>query len=208
MKVKVCGMRDARNIAEIASLLPDFMGFIFYEGSPRFAEALRAEELDTLSPATLRVGVFVDAGVDRILRTVEKYGLDLVQLHGAEPPEVCAAIRETVGVIKAFGIGSPADLERTKEYEGCCDYFLFDTRTPLRGGSGLKFDHDILKLYEGRTPFLLSGGLSPEDAELLASTDYSRCAGVDINSRFESAPGIKDPASINKFMETIKNNAI
>jgi len=205
MRVKVCGMREARNIAEIAGLTPDYMGFIFYEGSPRFAGSLAPEALDILSPTTKRVGVFVNAPIDYILKTTERYGLNLVQLHGAESPEFCAALRKKTGIIKAFGIGTADDFQNVEQYEGSCDYYIFDTKTSNHGGSGCKFDHNLLHKYTGRTPYLLSGGLAAEDANLLLALKDDRCIGFDINSRFETAPGIKDPLQVKIFIKTIKN---
>ena len=222
MKVKVCGMRDARNIAEIARLKPDYMGFVFYERSPRYAGSLEPGALDVLPPEIGRVGVFVDAPLERVLETAARYDLDMVQLHGSESPEMCSKLRRRYGVIKSFGIGDASDLERVAPYEGTCDYYLFDAKTPIHGGSGLRFDHGVLAAYEGATPYFLSGGLRAEDAAALAafaSPDTSaspplpppfapgdgRCVGFDINSGFETAPGVKDPAQVEQFMKTIKN---
>jgi phosphoribosylanthranilate isomerase len=205
MMVKVCGMRDRANIAEVARSAPDFMGFIFYEPSPRNACGMAPEALEPLLPGTKRVGVFVDEQKDRILETAQKYALDLVQLHGSEPPEMCAELRRHgLGVIKAFGIDSPEDVARTAAYEGTCDTYIFDTAAPTHGGTGRKFDHSLLESYGGSTPYLLSGGIGPEDAPAAAPVD-ARCAGFDVNSRFETAPGIKDAEAIEKFIQTVKN---
>jgi phosphoribosylanthranilate isomerase len=201
-------MREAANIAEIARLAPDFMGFIFYEPSPRYAGEMPPEALDALTPATKRVGVFVDAPKDRILAAARKYALDFVQLHGAESPALCAALRAAgLGVIKAFGIASRGDVARAAAYDGTCDYHVFDTAADaVHGGTGRKFNHRFLTAYSGRTPYLLSGGLGPEDAAALAAAalQHPRCIGVDINSRFETAPGVKNPEAIKQFIETIK----
>jgi phosphoribosylanthranilate isomerase len=206
MMIKVCGMREADNIAAVARSAPDMMGFIFCTPSPRDACAVSPEALDTLSPQTKRVGVFVDSPMAQVLETALRYRLALVQLHGAEPPEACALLRaKGLGVIKAFGIASPGDVERTAAYEGTCDYYLFDTAAATHGGTGRKFDHSVLAAYRGRTPFLLSGGLGPDDALALADRAHPLCAGYDINSRFETAPGVKDPAAVAKFIETVKN---
>ncbi|MDR2040083.1 MAG: phosphoribosylanthranilate isomerase [Bacteroidales bacterium] len=205
MKVKVCGMREIRNITEIARLVPDFMGFIFYVGSPRFVEDLHPLALDsTLSPKTKRVGVFVNEPEEQIEETAVKYKLDCIQLHGIEPPDFCVKLRNRYKVIKAFGIENADDLSKTNNYEGTCDHYLFDTKTSGYGGSGLKFDHRFLSMYSGKTTYLLSGGLSVEDAVSLHQIIDERCIGVDINSRFETAPGVKNPELIRKFMETIK----
>ena len=205
--IKVCGMREPGNIAEVARHGPDFMGFIFYERSPRYAGGMPPEALDALPAHTKRVGVFVDATLETTLSTARRYRLDLVQLHGSETPEMCARLRdEGLGVMKAFGVATAADIVRTAAYEGTCDLYVFDTLGAAHGGTGRKFDHSLLTAYNGDTPYLLSGGLGPEDAADLAATAQKdpRCAGVDINSRFETAPGVKDHAAIQQFIEKIK----
>ncbi len=152
------------------------------------------------------MGVFVDAPQEYILETVQKYGLDFVQLHGAETPGMCVRLKEAgCGVIKAVGIASAGDVRRAADYEGVCDYLLFDTRSTAHGGTGRAFDHSLLDAYTGRTPYLLSGGLGPGDTPRLAARKEPLPAGFDINSRFETAPGIKDPEAIKRFMETIKD---
>lgn len=229
MKLKVCGMRDPDNIAAIARLNPDFMGLIFYAPSPRYAGGLAPEALDILSPVTKRVGVFVDADEQTVRETATKYRLNYVQLHGGESPEMCASLRRDYGVIKAFGVATAADLAATQAYEGMCDLYVFDTKTPLHGGSGRRFDHSILAAYTGRTPYLLSGGITPDDADEFAASRRdtpgdtgaivasrrlasqvaqfdSRCVGFDINSRFETAPGVKDSRLVKQFIETFKND--
>jgi phosphoribosylanthranilate isomerase len=206
MKIKVCGMRDPHNIAQIAGLKPDYMGFIFYAPSPRFVGSLPPEALDGIIPADIRrIGVFVDAPETYLLETAERYLLDGVQLHGTESPEFCARIRQKYRVIKAFGVASETDMRPTEDYAGACDYFLFDTKTPTHGGSGQAFDHRILTAYTGSTPYFLSGGISETDASSLATWDDERCVGVDINSRFESAPGIKDAEAVERFITTLRN---
>ena len=207
MMVKVCGMRDAQNIAAIARLTPapDMMGFIFHAPSPRNVCSMLPEALKALPSGIKRVGVFVDAPIERILETAYRYGLDLVQLHGEETPEICAELRGLgLGVIKAFGVALREDVDRTAEYENTCDLYIFDTRTTNHGGSGVKFDHALLENYRGTTPYLLSGGLGPDDAEHLAAARYPFCVGFDINSCFETLPGVKEPAAIEKFIKTIK----
>ncbi len=198
-------MREAENIAAVARLEPDYLGFIFYEKSPRFAGELAPSALKSLPRTIRRVGVFVDAPEESIREIAEAYGLDLLQLHGDETPEMCARLREIRPVIKAFGIENEEDVKKSEHYAGTCDYFLFDTRTPARGGSGRPFDHRLLVHYTGPVPYLLSGGLGPADAARLAAIDDPRCVAVDVNSRFESVPGVKDPALVQPFIETIKN---
>lgn len=202
MKVKVCGMKDAANIAEVAALEPDYMGFIFYERSPRFAGTLDPAALGAVPAGTVRVGVFVDAPLEYIRNMCRKYSLDAVQLHGNESPAKCAELRREYAVIKAFGISCVEDMDTVEEYEGTCDYFLFDTKTPLKGGSGEKFDHSTLSVYTGDTPFFLSGGIGPDDTVL---HDKSlKCCAVDVNSRFELAPGVKDADMLREFFNKIR----
>lgn len=200
MKIKVCGMMDSVNIAEVARLQPDYMGFIFYEGSPRFAGNLPPEALDALSAATLRVGVFVNAAREYIAAQAARYRLDLLQLHGDETPAHCAWFKSAYGVIKAFGVQSAADFAAAQRYEKVCDYFLFDTKTTLRGGSGLQFDHRLLATYRGQTPFFLSGGIAPEDIPAIASLHLPRCEAIDVNSRVERSPGLKNAAAVEKLI--------
>ena len=208
MKVKVCGMRDAANIAAIARLAPDYMGFIFYDRSPRFAGGMDAASLDALPEGTARVGVFVDSPEWYIREMGARYELDYVQLHGAETPVMCAGLRDDYGVIKAFGVAGADDLAATEAYEGVCDYYVYDTKTSSHGGSGVRFDHSLLASYAGQTPYLLSGGIAVDDAGALSAFDDPRCVGFDINSCFETAPGIKDPAAVELFLKTIKNRAL
>jgi len=209
MKIKVCGMRDAGNIRRVGELAVDFMGFIFYPPSSRFAGngLLLPEALGNL-PATVRkTGVFVSESLDTLFHYVEKYGLDIVQLHGEETPEYCCALKEkypAVGIIKAFSISEPTDFDRTKEYVTVCDYFLFDTKTALRGGSGKQFDWKIVEDYKGKTPFFLSGGISADDVEKIKDLKHPTFFGIDLNSRFEIAAGIKDIDLLQTFIKAIK----
>jgi phosphoribosylanthranilate isomerase len=205
MKIKVCGMRDPHNVAQIARIKPDYMGFIFYAPSPRFVGDLAPEALDGLPPGIRRIGVFVNAPEAYILEMAERYRLDGVQLHGNESPDLCARIRQKYPVIKAFGVASEDDLRAVDDYAGTCDLFLFDTKTPAHGGSGQAFDRRILSAYTGQTPYLLSGGISEADAASLATSDDARCVGVDINSRFESAPGVKSAEAVERFITTLRN---
>jgi len=205
MKIKVCGMRDPDNIAGIAALKPDCMGFIFYPDSPRYAGGMAPEALDVLSSETKRVGVFVNASMPEILYLAERYSLDMIQLHGDETPGFCTALRHQFPVIKAFGIASEEDFDWVAEYAGTCDYFLFDTKTALRGGSGIRFDHQVLAAYKGETNFFLSGGVELKDAENKMNIN-SNCVLLDINSRFENSPGLKDIAKVADFITTVRKN--
>ena len=200
MKVKVCGMRDADNIREVEALGIDMMGFIFWPKSNRYVR----ERPDYLPVYCKRVGVFVDEDIEQVKRTVDEYQLDMIQLHGHECPDY---IRQLSGrkVIKAFNIATSADLEATKPYEGIVDYFLFDTKGKRVGGNGAKFDWTVLADYVGETPFLLSGGIGPDDAARIRSFHHSQLAGIDLNSRFETAPAIKDAAALRQFLSQLSH---
>ncbi|MDR2424647.1 MAG: phosphoribosylanthranilate isomerase [Prevotellaceae bacterium] len=206
MKIKVCGMCKPKNIAEIATLNPDYMGFIFYKPSPRFVENLDPVVLDLLPANTAKVGVFVDAPLDYALQQAETYRFDFLQLHGHETLDYCAGLKNKYAIIKTFGIDQKTDFAKISEYENVCNYFLFDTKTELYGGSGKKFDHSLLDAYRGKTPFFLSGGISPHDANIVSHNCSNLCNAIDVNSRFEITPGIKDFNKIKTFIEIIRNN--
>lgn len=196
LKVKVCGMRDAENIRQIEALHPDWIGFIFWPKSSRYVSQ-RPEYLPTTAK---RVGVFVDEDIDEVKRIAADYALDLIQLHGKESPEYARQLHQWK-VIKAFNIATAEDLEQTRAYEGIADYFLFDTKGKMVGGNGEQFDWSVLEHYQGETPFLLSGGIGPDDTERIKLFHHPKCIGIDLNSRFEISPALKD---INKLEEFIK----
>ena len=198
--IKVCGMREVENIREVEALGIDLMGFIFWPKSSRYV----SERPAYLPTNCKRVGVFVDEDPETIKKIAEDYALDAIQLHGSESPDYIHALRVDGGfaaVIKAFNIATAADLEATKSYEGIVDYFLFDTKGKSVGGNGEKFDWSVLEAYTGETPFLLSGGIGPDDAERVIAFHHPKCVGLDLNSKFEVAPALKD---INKLREFIK----
>lgn len=202
--IKVCGMRDARNIREVEHLGIDIMGFIFWEPSRRFV-ARKPEYL----PSCARAGVFVDAPQDYILEKAREFGLTYIQLHGSETPGFCSSLKQAlqqnglpaVSLIKAFNIAQKEDLAATAEYADSCALFIFDTKTPLPGGSGKQFDWQILDSYQGSTPFLLSGGIGPEDYDRLKQFHHPLCRGIDLNSRFEVEPALKDVAQLEYFLK-------
>jgi phosphoribosylanthranilate isomerase len=209
MKIKVCGMKDPENMRALAELPIDMTGLIFYEKSPRCVDERDVGRINALSLSMDKVGVFVDASHDIILDKLKRYRLQFVQLHGQETHEFCRALKsEGIAVIKAFRMKTIEDLKTCLPYEDCCDYFLFDTPTPQYGGSGKKFDWEILSAYTGSTPFFLSGGIAPEDAESIGQLNYPRLVAVDLNSRFETAPGIKDIDSIRRFLSDINKKNI
>lgn len=203
MLIKVCGMREAENIRQVETLGIDWMGFIFYPRSPRFVGETFIEA--TSEQPVRRVGVFVNASPEEMIETARKYKLDYLQLHGNESADDCYALQKRgFALIKAFSIATEKDLEKTADYEGRVDYFLFDTKCEGYGGSGKQFDWSVLAAYKGSTPFLLSGGLRPESLEVLLHFHHPRLAGLDLNSGFETAPGMKDVAKLKGFVEEVK----
>ena len=199
MIVKVCGMRDAENIRQLEALGIDWMGMIFWPKSKRYVSTPPAY----LPQHVRKVGVFVDASLDAIRQHVEDYQLDIVQLHGQESPETLKTLKPLT-LIKAFNIATPEDLQKTVAYEGMADYFLFDTKGKSVGGNGEKFDWSVLDSYQGETPFLLSGGIGSEDAQDIKSFHHPKCIGIDLNSRFETEPGLKDITKLKQFIEEIR----
>lgn len=193
MKIKVCGMRQSENIAELAQLGPDYMGFIFYEKSPRFFEG----EIPELPESIQKVGVFVDAPLGFVLQQVEAHDLQVVQLHGKEDEGYIRLLGELlhgdVHIWKVFSIGEKFNFKKIKPFEELVDAFMFDTRGPAPGGNGTTFDWNLLKHYPSKTPVIVSGGIGldelPAVKELL--TTKLPILAIDVNSRFESEPGLK-----------------
>jgi phosphoribosylanthranilate isomerase len=206
MIVKVCGMREAENIRAVEALGVDWMGFIFWEHSSRCV-CQRPAYLPTRAK---RVGVFVDAPLDVVCQHVEAFRLDVVQLHGSESPAFLNDLRSLCDarllIVKAFSIATRDDLLQKSLYEGLADYFLFDTKAQLVGGNGRKFDWTVLAHYDGSTPFLLSGGIGPDDASRLSAFSHPRLAGIDLNSRFETAPALKNVELLKQFLYDIQQN--
>jgi phosphoribosylanthranilate isomerase len=190
--IKVCGMRQPDNIAALAGLNPDFMGFIFYEKSPRHAADLDQNVLRECPPGIKKVGVFVNAPLESILAKADHYGLDFIQLHGDEPAEFAARLKQHgLHVIKVFRIAEslPPDMA---EFAESSEYFLFDTATKAYGGSGEQFNWSLLREAHIPRPYLLSGGIAPGHIADIKSMRLPGCLGIDINSRFETAPGLKN----------------
>lgn len=209
-------MRDAANIAEVGALPIHFIGFIFYDKSPRYVmDAI--ETLRSCPEDLTRVGVFVNADIDSVLDKIIAYELNAVQLHGSETPLYVHDLalmmwkkhkiqpNVEVEIIKAFSVDEDFDFDKTKDYEGLVDYFLFDTKTPLHGGAGIKFDWSILKKYTEETPFLLAGGITEHDVEavLKLQAEIPQLYGLDLNSKFELAPALKDVAKLRGFIEKL-----
>ena len=196
--IKVCGMREPDNIRAVETLGIDLMGFIFWPKSSRYV----SERPAYLPTHCKRVGVFVDEDLETVRRIADEYALDYIQLHGHESREYCAQLNG-LKLIKAISVSGHDDIATYKTYEGLVDYFLFDTKCPSVGGSGQQFDWSVLSAYDGSTPFLLSGGIGPDDAERVKAFHHSKCIRIDLNSRFELSPGLKDVAALRKFLNEI-----
>lgn len=192
-------MRDAENIRALEALGIDMMGFIFWPKSSRYV----SERPAYLPTSSQRVGVFVDESIDKVMQYAAAFQLDVIQLHGGESPEYVSRLKG-LKVIKAFNIATADDLKQVKLYEGLADCFLFDAKGRSVGGNGTQFDWDVLQGYTGKTPFLLSGGIGPDDAGRITDFEHPRCIGIDLNSRFETAPGLKDVDKLKAFLEKVK----
>lgn len=194
-------MRDPENIRAVEKLVqPDMMGFIFWEGSKRYVP-----EVPAYLPKCAKVGVFVTPTEEEVLQKVKDFGLNAIQLHGGESADFCCRIKEAthLPIIKAFSIATASDIAATSHYVDVATLFLFDTKCKSVGGSGDKFDWDILQQYDGNTPFLLSGGIGPGDEEKIRRWRHPRWIGIDLNSRFETAPAYKDVESLAKFVNKL-----
>lgn len=205
-------MRHSPNMEEVAKLPIDMMGFIFYPTSPRHAEGILEKSALLNLPSSLqKVGVFVNNDLQETLNTLEKYSLQFAQLHGSETPEYCERVKDRgYNVIKVFSVDQNMDFGTTKKFEGLVDYFLFDTKSPKHGGTGEKFDWDILQKYKGSEPVFLSGGILPTDGiQILEIVDkFPWVKGVDLNSRFEFEPGLKDTQKLDLFIHTLKQSRL
>ena len=203
-KIKVCGMRESENILDVSQFDIDYMGFIFYKGSPRFVGD--SFTVPKAIPSSLkRVGVFVDEDTEEILKLVDRHRLSYVQLHGDETAEDCAVLKSAgLGVIKAFGVKGDFDFSKTEEYSSFVDYFLFDTAGKQRGGTGLSFDWKILGRYNGATPYFLSGGIEQSSIELIKGLNDSKIHAIDVNSKLEVSPGIKEVEKVERFVKAKK----
>jgi phosphoribosylanthranilate isomerase len=202
MKLKVCGMKYQENITEVALLRPDYLGFIFYEDSPRNFTG----SIPKISKEIKKIGVFVNAPVINVIEKIKTYDLDIVQLHGQESPEFCSELKNNVPyieIIKVFSIKEKFNFGILKPFESNCDYYLFDTKGELPGGNGYVFDWKVLSNYSSSKPFFLSGGIGLDQIESVKSffkSDSSKhCFSIDVNSRFEIEPGRKDVNKLSEF---------
>ena len=234
MKLKVCGMKY--NIDEVADLQPDYLGFIFYDKSPRNFD----RTIPQLPKEIKKVGVFVDAELKNVLQTIKAYGLDAVQLHGHETPDYCRQLRKlchseqseessntsndayhsgqsqttkpTIEIIKVFSIKDEFNFEVLKPFEDDVDYFLFDTKGKLPGGNGYAFDWSVLEQYPSSKPYFLSGGISLDEIDnietFVLKQESKFCYAIDVNSKFEIEPGLKDINKLKKFKKQMISSAI
>jgi phosphoribosylanthranilate isomerase len=203
MKIKVCGLRDKKNIKAITALAPDYMGFICYEPSPRYVKDMPVDVLNNLPATIYKTAVFVDESKENINRMIAQYGFNAIQLHGSESPEFADSFRNRVTVFKAFGLSADFDFERLNNYANKVDYFLFDTKTDLHGGSGKTFDWSVLDKYRLDVPFFLSGGLSLDNLNEVIQIQHPQFYGVDLNSKFELEPGLKDIEKLKKAFDML-----
>ena len=209
MNIKVCGITQLKQLQQLDGLNIDFAGLIFHKESPRYVVGkITKEELQGSDFDLKKVGVFVNAGYDEIIEMVEDYGLDVVQLHGDETPELCEQLSEEVEVIKAFSIGNGiASIdELVADYDEVCDYYLFDTlsKEGLVGGTGEKFDWKVISKSKIEKPFFLSGGIGVDDIAAIKSFRHPDYYGIDVNSRFEKSPGVKDMAMLLQLKQGMK----
>ena len=198
-------MREPDNVKQVAQLGVDMMGFIFYPKSPRYASHVVARS--DADRNVCRVGVFVNDSISNMLDKIHSFSQNAVQMHGNESRELCEQLRAAKGnmkIIKAISVSTAGDIQKYKEYVGAVDYFLFDTKCKTVGGSGQQFDWQVLDEYDGDVPFLLSGGIGPGDASRILSFQHPRCVGIDLNSRFETEPGLKDVEKLKELLLKVK----
>ena len=206
MKVKVCGLKQQSNIEELMQLQIDYMGFIFYEKSPRFVNInLGFDFIRTIPKHIKKVGVFVNKNYNSISDKVGLYDLDVIQLHGEESPEICAELKSHAKVMKVFQINEGFDFKQLEKYISAVDYFLFDTPTVNYGGSGKAFNWQLLENYNYNIPFFLSGGIRDEHIEKIKKLKIPQLIGIDINSKFEIEPGLKNTNKIREFIDKLNN---
>lgn len=204
LKIKVCGMKDPQNLEQLCDLAPEFVGFIFYSDSKRFVGSNPDPALFQIPGSKIKkVGVFVNQEISQVKRAVNDHDLDMVQLHGREPVEYCRDLAgEGMQVIKAIDPREPHPA--LESYSRVVDLFLFDSAGEGHGGTGRKFDWNLLQAMNIQAPFLLSGGIGPGDADILRKINLNGLAGIDINSRFEMSPGIKDIQKLRKFISELR----
>lgn len=203
IRLKICGLRSPENAGIVLPFHPDYIGFIFYKKSPRYVgdDHRWIRHLD-LEGSVQKVGVFVNEPVEKIEEICRQTGINIVQLHGREKPENCAKLREKdFQVIKVFPVSDNFSFDVIEEYTASVDYFLFDASGKYLGGNGIPFDWSLLEKYPLQVPFFLSGGIGPENIGNVYFLDHPELFAVDVNSRLESGPGIKDAGLLKEFMK-------
>ncbi len=204
LKIKICGLKYPDNISEVLALTPDYIGFIFHPASKRFIGGLDTSWVAQLT-GPKKTGVFVNADSQSVIDAITRYRFQAVQLHGDEGPEYCARLKnQGVEIIKAFGVGPGFDWGQLAAYESVVDYYLFDTKSPLYGGTGKAFDWGLLDGYTSRKPYFLSGGIGPDNIQDALQLQDERFYALDLNSRFESEPGVKDTKLLKETFQTIE----
>jgi len=208
MKSKICGLKYPENIKQLVLFQPDFMGFIFYKDSKRCIELNQLSTiLNDIPEHIKKVGVFVNENIQMVIDTYSKFTLNYVQLHGDESIEYCMELKmQKIKIIKAFSIDDAFDFKSTYPYSSSCDYFLFDTKSVLRGGNGFAFNWLLLNNYKGETPFFLSGGIGINNIELAVSLKHEKLHAIDLNSKLESSIGLKDIELTKYCMNKILKN--
>lgn len=209
MKLKICGMKYSNNILEVSMLEPDYMGFIFWDKSQRYCNDVIPDIVSSIQ----KVGVFVDASLEEIISKIKEYDLNLIQLHGKESVAFCSKLQiHNIPIIKAFSIDVDFDFNILDEYESACDYYLFDTKGKLPGGNGIAFDWSILDNYNSNKPFFLSGGIGLDDRLKIKDFQNSmllkNCIAIDVNSKFETAPGVKKINELIEFKKMLYENEL
>ncbi|WP_443943599.1 phosphoribosylanthranilate isomerase [Pedobacter sp. AW1-32] len=207
LKIKVCGMTLAANIAAVAAAKPEYMGFIFYDKSPRAISSVSAELIKYIPAEIKTVGVFVNETPQIVRKNVSQFNLSAVQLHGQENPAYCTELKkefQQLEIIKAFGIDEDFDFDSLEPYLNVVDYFLFDTKTKMHGGSGKTFDWSILAQYTFFKPYFLSGGIDLEHHTSIKNIKDERLYALDINSKFETQAGVKNAEKVSEFIQEIR----
>ncbi|AXT20834.1 phosphoribosylanthranilate isomerase [Flavobacteriaceae bacterium AU392] len=211
MKLKVCGMKYQDNISQVAELQPDYLGFIFYDKSPRFID----QDISKFPSNIKKTGVFVNTSISEILEKTNIYHLQAIQLHGEESPEFCLELKrcykevtkKSIEIIKVFSIKDNFDFSILEPYENVCNYYLFDTKGKHPGGNGYVFDWSVLKEYPSTKPYFLSGGIGVNEIEqlkvFLNSLESKYCYAIDVNSKFEIEAGLKDIEKLKEFKQNL-----
>lgn len=207
LKIKVCGMKYPDNIAALSAMKPDYIGFIFYPPSKRFIGLdFQKSDLKDVDKEINKTAVFVNAHLHEVIEFSNLYGFKTLQLHGNETPEFCKELMDQgFKIIKAFGINNSFDFQVLEQYTNSVDFFLFDTKTEEHGGSGKTFGWDLLNNYHLDKPFFLSGGLSLDNLTSITEIENPYFYGVDLNSKFEVEPGLKNIEKLELAFKILRN---